>query len=382
MQTQPLRLAGLFVLSATILGCHGRPDEQRRDRPIVRVQEVQLDEVADRFRFLGRVEPVESVELRARVEGFVEEVSFAEGKTVTKGEPLFVIEQANYKANLKDAEARLARARAERKEAKRSFARREALIASDAVSMESVEEAEKRFVAGGADIRSAEAAVARAKLELDYTTIRAPITGRIGKAAYTRGNLVNPSSEPLAEVVQIDPIRVHYTVTDRERLAAWASLSPESLEEFERAFVPTIYLPDGQLYPHAGQIDFTGNKVDPHTGAISVWASFPNPDAILLPGHLVHVDSETKALRRMPVVSPGALQQDRQGTFVYLVNEHEVVERRDVERGEPVSGGVTIRSGLTGGERVILSGFRGAAPGTEVEAVPFVEGALSQLSNP
>ncbi|MEM7437256.1 MAG: efflux RND transporter periplasmic adaptor subunit [Myxococcota bacterium] len=381
MQSQPLLAAGVLVLGATILGCQGGQDEPRRGPPIVRVEEVQLDEVADTFRFLGRVEPVESVELRARVEGFVEEVSFAEGKTVTEGEPLFVIEQENYRANLKDAEARLARARAERKEAKRSFARRESLIASDAVSMESVEEAEKRFVAGGADIRSAEAAVARARLELDYTTIRAPISGRIGKAAYTRGNLVNPNSGPLAEVVQIDPIRVHYTVTDRERLAAWASLSPESLEEFEQAFVPRIYLPDGQRYPHAGQIDFTGNKVDPHTGAISVWASFPNPDAILLPGHLVHVESETKTVHRMPVVSPGALQQDRQGTFVYLVDENDVVERRDVERGEPVGEGVTIRSGLSGGERVILSGFRSAAPGTVVEAVPFVEGALSQLTS-
>ncbi|MEM9729958.1 MAG: efflux RND transporter periplasmic adaptor subunit [Myxococcota bacterium] len=350
--------------------------------PVVRVQEVELGEVTDKGRFLGRVEPIESVELRARVEGFLEDRSFSEGRMVEEGEPLFVIEQANYRANLKDAEAQLARARAERKEAERSFKRRESLIASDAVSLESVEEAEKRFVAGGADIRSAEAAVARAKLELDYTTIRAPISGRISKARYTKGNLVGPTSEPLAEIVQLDPIRVHYTVTDRQRLAAWSAISPESLEDFEGSFVPRIDLPNGERYEHPGKIDFSASKVDPNTGAISIWASFPNPDALLLPGHLVHVESETRATHPAPVVPAAALQQDRNGTFVYIVNDDDLVERRDVERGEVVEGGVTILAGLDGGERAIVASSRGAVPGTKVEPVSFGEGALSQLVVP
>lgn len=372
----------LSVLGASAAACsHGELAEDR-STPVVRVQEVTLGEVTDKGRFLGRVEPIESVELRARVEGFLEEIAFEEGRMVEAGEPLFVIEQANYRANLKDAEARLARARAERKEAERSFKRRESLIASDAVSLESVEEAEKRFVAGGADIRSAEAAVARAKLELEYTTIRAPISGRIGKARYTKGNLVGPSSEPLAEIVQLDPIRVHYSVTDRERLAAWSALSPDSLESFEASFVPRIDLPNGERYEHPGKIDFSASKVDPHTGAISVWASFANPDSLLLPGHLVHVESETRATHPAPVVAQRALQQDRNGSFVYIVNDEGIVERRDVVRGEPVGDGLTIREGLEGGERAIIAGFREAVPGDRVDAVPFREGALSQLAVP
>lgn len=370
------------TVGAVASGCARDEATNEPALPIVRVQQVELGEVADKGRFLGRVEPIESVELRARVEGFLEQTSFSEGRMVEEGEPLFVIEQANYRANLKDAEAQLARARAERKEAQQSFKRREALIASDAVSLESVEEAEKRFIAGGADIRSAEAAVARAKLELDYTTIRAPISGRISKARYTKGNLVGPTSEPLAEIVQLDPIRVHYTVTDRQRLAAWSALSPDSLEAFEESFVPRIDLPNGERYEHPGQIDFSASKVDPHTGAISVWASFPNPDALLLPGHLVHVESETRATHPAPVVPATALQQDRNGTFVYIVNDDDVVERRDVERGEVVEGGVTVRAGLDGGERAIVASSRGAVPGAKVEPVSFNEGALSQLVVP
>ena len=372
-------LLTLGALGAFASACSGRGHDDAEMLPVVRVQEVELGDVADKGRFLGRVEPIESVELRARVEGFLEEIAFSEGRMVEEGDPLFVIEKDNYRANLKEADAQLARARAERKEAERSFKRRESLIASDAVSVESVEEAEKRYVAGGADIRSAEAAVARAKLELDYTTIRAPISGRISKARYTKGNLVGPSSEPLAQIVQLDPIRVHYMVADRQRLAAWSSLSPESLEDFEQSFVPRIDLPNGERYEHPGKIDFSASEVDPNTGSISVWASFPNPESLLLPGHLVHVESETRETHPEPMVPAAALRQDRNGTFVFIVNEDNVVERRDVERGAQVATGVTVRAGLEGGERVIVVSSKGAVPGARVEPVPFEEGRLREF---
>ena len=360
-----------IALAASICaaGCTQGEGQDDPSPPRVRVQEVEVVEHSDRHDFLGRVEAIESVDLRARVEGFLESIDFAEGKHVEEGDRLFRIEQANYEANLKEAQARLTRARAERKEASQLLQRRLALFDADAVSQESLDEAQRLYDASGADVRSAQAALQRAKLDLEYTEIVSPISGRIGKARYTRGNLVGPESESLARVVQLDPIRVVYSVSDRERLAAWTSLKPDSLRDFEDSFVPRITLPNGDLYEHAGRIEFSGTEVDPNTGTIPVWATFPNPDSVLLPGHLVSVESQERSTHATPVVPQIALQQDRNGTFVFLVNEKGIVERRDIEKGERVGADVAVMRGLQGGERVIVAGLQSVAPGQSAEAV-------------
>lgn len=343
------------------------PGQSAGQLPLVAVIEAELEDVSRRYRFLGRVQAIETVALRARVEGFLQERRFEEGKDVEAGQILFLIEPEPYEAALGEAQAALNRASAARREAQLDLNRRLTLLERGNVSQASVDEAERDRDTAAADVAAASARVQRAELDLSYTRIVSPISGRVGRASTTVGNLVGPESEPLARVVQLNPIRVVYSVADRDRLEAWAALNPDSLESFEESFIPQIRLPDGNLYPHAGRLEFTDNQVDPDTGTIAVWAIFPNPDGLLMPGHLVTVESRVEAPRRLPVVPQASVQRDRDGQFVLIVNGDDIVEERRISIGEPFGQGVSVIEGLQGGERIVVRGLQRVEPGIAVE---------------
>lgn len=334
--------------------------------PAVTVKIVELQDAVQQNSYIGRVTAIEAVDLRARVAGFIERVSFDEGQNVAAGDVVFEIEPDQYEAEVSSANASVLRARAQLREAERSLTRAQELFRRDNISEARVDEAQTARDSALADVRAAEALLRQAELNLSYTRITAPIDGRIGRAEITAGNLVGPDSGSLARVVQLDPIRVVFSVSDRELLEARESLGARTQEELEAAFIPSITLPNGQPYSYEGVIEFSDNEINPDTGTISVFALFDNPDAVLLPGQLVTVSARLQEQQQLPAVPQAAVQQDRDGRFVLLVNDDDQVVERRVKIGAQSGTMWLIEEGLEGGERVIFQGLQRARPGIAV----------------
>ncbi len=363
--------------------------------PTVLVAPVRQADVASEAAYVGHVEAVEEVALQARVSGIIEEVGFHEGGMVAAGDLLYRIESAPYRARLDAARARLQMAQAERERAKAQTAvaravldraekrlARMRLAGGDSVAAADLEAAEtavaeaKAQVAvaeaqeAGASSRIAEAkaAVASARIELSYTEIRAPITGRIGRTAWTRGNLVGPDSGVLARIVRLDPVRVVYAVSETELARLQRALAAA---DGGQGFLlrPRLRLPDGSAYPVAGRVLFVDNRVDSATGTVAVRAEFANPDGALLPGRYVTVLVKTAPPRPLPVVPQAAVLTTKEGSAVLMVNGKGVVEARPVTLGPAVGADVAVTSGLRPGERIVVAGMQKVRPGMPAKAV-------------
>jgi len=208
-----------------------------------------------------------------------------------------------------------------------------------------------------------------AQLNLSYTKITAPIAGRIGQSSFSVGNLVGPTSNALARIVQVDPIRVVFSVSDQTLLQIRESAGDVSREELYTRFVPTLRLSNGSAYGKSGQVDFIGNEVDPQTGTIPVWARFDNPNGVLVPGQYATVVIRRAQPRRRPIVPLGAVQQDRDGQFVLLLDDKNQVQSRRVKTGAQIGQDWAVNEGLQGGERLIIEGIQNARPGLTVQPV-------------
>lgn len=334
--------------------------------PAVSVTPVAVEDVAPGARFVGRVEAINAVDIRSRVEGFVEARGFREGQFVEQGQDLFRIEGAGYEAALSAARASLAGAEADLRDAEGRFERSQQLRRTQAASQAALEEALAARDRGRANVMAAEANLRQAELNLSYTTIRAPLAGRIGHTTVAVGSLVSPSSGVLARIVQVDPIRVVFSVSDQSILEFRGGATAGPAE----TFVPTLTLSSGQTYPGAGEIDFIGNEVDPRTGTVPVRVRFANPDGLLVPGQFVTVAVQPDAPRQRPVVPLGAVQLDRQGRFVLLADDSDKVVLRRIRTGAQLDQNWIVEEGLKGGERLIVQGLQNARPGAAVTVVP------------
>ncbi|UEM02831.1 efflux RND transporter periplasmic adaptor subunit [Skermanella rosea] len=335
--------------------------------PAVTTVAVEARDVAPTTEFIGRTEAIESFEARPRVEGFLREVAFRDGQDVTAGQLLYVIEPAPYEAALTAARAQLSRAEANLLQARLSFERTEELRGRGNVSQAQLDEATAARDIAQAEVLAAQAQVQTAELNLGYTRIASPIDGRIGVTAATQGNLVTPGTGALATVVRLDPIRVVFSVSDRDVLAIqeqYAGLSPQ---EVVGRFVPRLRLADGSEYPQDGRVEFVDNRVDPATGTIAVRAVFPNPRQILLPGQFVTALVRPEQSERRPVVPVASVQQDREGRFVLVLDDQNRVSRRRIEVGTQIEQAFAVEQGLQEGETVILGGVQKVQPGMTVQ---------------
>ncbi|MFW5679363.1 MAG: efflux RND transporter periplasmic adaptor subunit [Pseudomonadota bacterium] len=337
-------------------------------RPAVVVQAIETRTLVESESFIGRMEAIEEVDLRARVTGFLERVAFRDGEDVRAGDTLYEIERARYEADLAAAEADVARAQAEVEAARLALRRSETLTARDAVSEARLDEAQARFDAAEATLRQREATVRQAALDLSYTTITAPIGGRIGATRLTAGNLVEPTTAPLARIVQLDPIRARFFVADVDYVALQRQLDDDG-EPLEERFEVHLRLPDDTVYEPAGTIDFYDTGIDPTTGTLAVRATFANPDRLLLPGQFVTVVVEIGEPRSVPVVPFAAVQQDREGRFVLVVDDAGKVEQRRIEIGTEDGSTYEVVDGLERGEDVVVQGVQRVEDGAEVRAV-------------
>lgn len=362
----------LIAAMAALLApaAYGQAPTPQGPPPAVTVATVETKDVARHAEFIGRVEAMQSVDIRARVQGFLQNVAFEEGQDVKAGDLLYVIEPDLYQAALVTARAQLERAQATLRQAERNLARNQELRTRGAVSQAALDEAVAQRDTAQADVMAAQASVKTAEINLGYTKITSPIDGRIGKTNVTKGNLVGPDTGALARVVQLDPIRVVFSVSDRDLLELKQRSGAASQEELNARFVPTLRLSDGTTYPQSGKVAFVANVVDPATGTIAVHAAFPNPRRLLLPGALVTVIVRPEQTRRRPVVTLAAVQQDRQGKYVLLVDENDRVQQRRIEVDGQVDHDWIVSKGLQGGETVIVEGVQKVRPGMLVKPVP------------
>lgn len=338
--------------------------------PAVTTIPVQVRDVAPATDFIGRVEAIRSFEARPRIEGTLEQVAFQEGQNVNAGDLLYVIEQAPYQTALDSAKAQLASAEAKQREAESAYGRTQELRQGGNVSQAQLDQALADRDAAQADVMMNQAQVRTAEINLGYTRITSPVRGRIGATSVTQGNLVGPSTGVLATVMQLDPIRVVFSVADRDLLALQRRLDITQPAQAADKFVPTLVLSDGSEYAEQGKIDFTNNSVDPQTGTVSIRAAFANPKRLLLPGQYVTVRVRRDQPEQRPVVPVAAVQQDQQGSYVLVLDDQNRVQRRPVETGPQVGQMLVVEKGLTAGETVVVGGVQKVRPGMVVQPSP------------
>nr|WP_225164958.1 efflux RND transporter periplasmic adaptor subunit [Ensifer sp. IC4062] len=363
----------LACLTGTVALCVSSPlfaqqqgAGQAMPPPAVVVEKVEVQQVSNPARFTARVETIDAVDIRARVTGFLRAVAFKDGQAVKTGDTLFEIEPDQLEASVASARAQLARAEASRESAERTLARNRDLFARNAVSRAVLDDAQAAFDVAAADALVAEAALNTAELNLSYTRIAAPISGSIGRAMFTAGNLVGPDSGSLARVVRLDPIRVAFAMTEgllvtaRQQEASEGPLDPN-------AFKLSLRLANGTEYDEAGRIEFVENEVDQQTGTVTARAVFPNPHHVLIPGQFVTLSIEGKETPKLPVVPQTAVLQDRAGRFVYLLGQDNTVSQRRIDTGARISNGWAVTTGLNGGEQVVVQGIQRLSDGMTVQ---------------
>lgn len=300
--------------------------------------------------YIASVEPMQEVILRPEVAGKIEQIHFEEGSIVEEGDLLFSIDRSAYQAVAAAAEAEMTSAKKRYDRLKQADAR--------SVSASDLETAESNFL-------RATATFELAKVDLDYTEIKAPVSGRIGTAMVKRGNYVTPGSVELARIVQIDPIRIVFSQTDREYLA----LRRRELSGDAAALEAKLLLPDGSVFPTIGKKDFDDNVINPMTGTIAVRYLFDNPDGLLLPGGYVTAQLSNPAGETGIKIPLRSLLIDQDGTYVLTVDEAGTVGVARVKSGDQIGSDIIILSGLNLGDQVVIDGIQKAMPGATVQVV-------------
>jgi len=370
-----LASATLLALAVALAGCGSQAQEAAgMPPPEVSVATVLSKEVRQWDGYTGRVAAVETVELRPRVSGYIQRVAYDEGQEVDKGDLLFVIDQRPYRAALDRALADLARARAEANLAQTQDARAQQLIEARAISREEFETRKAATAQGNAAVRAAEAAVAAAKLDLQFTEVRAPISGRAGRALVTEGNLAQADATLLTTLVSLDPVHVHFEA-DEQSFLRYSELAREG--ERARSGNPVrIGLANETGYPHAGTVDFIDNQVDPRTGTIRARAVLPNPDRTFTPGLFARVQLQGSAEFDALLVDDKAVLTDQDRKYVYVLGPKDTAVRKDIVTGRMVDGLRVVESGLTAKDRVIVHGVQKVFfPGMPVSPKTIAMGA-------
>lgn len=370
--SRTLILIALFALAA-VAGCRGEAaSESMPPPPEVSVATVVVKEVRPWDEFTGHIEAVETVELRPRVSGYIDSVNYVEGGEVQKGDVLFVIDQRTYRAELARAEAELARATTQAKLAKSEVVRAKKLADARAISTEELDQRNSALAQAEANIQVARSAVDVAKLDLGFTEVRAPISGRAGRALVTPGNLVStqPNATVLTTIVSLDPVYVYFEGDERSYLRYNAmSRTGERASSRDVRNPVRVGLSSDTGYPHAGEMVFMDNQVNPDTGTIRARAVLPNPDRIFTPGLFARVQLAGSDTFRAMLIDDKAVLTDQDRKYVYVVGADGSAQRRDIQLGRMIDGLRVVAAGLEPEDRVIVHGVQKIfMPGMPVDA--------------
>jgi membrane fusion protein (multidrug efflux system) len=336
--------------------------------PAVTVVKVVSEDVRPTSSFTGRIEAQHKVDLRARVDGFLDKRLFIEGADVKEGDLLFVIEKGLYQAAVDEAKAGVATAEAALQLADVEYNRQAELVARDVAARARLDDVTAKRSEARGSLLGQKAALEKAELQLGYTDIRAPISGRIGRANISVGNFVSMSSNALATIVSQDPIYVTFPVTQREILAIRQEYRQErGLSTAREDIVVYLQLADGSRYAGRGTINFLDVTVNQGTDTVLVRANFANSDRVLVDGQLVTVVIERGKGERSLLVPQQALQADQSGTFVLVVDTDNKVQVRHIETAGSHGVNIVARKGLNADDRVITEGIQKVRPGQVVD---------------
>src|SRR5438552_368874 len=371
-----IRLLSAVCLALLLLtGC----DEPKKGAapppsPAVGVRPAAVKGVSRSFEFVGRIKAIDKVEVRARVEGFLEKVLFREGQDVKTGDLLYQIEKVQFQAQVDQAKANLASAEAGATNAQLQYDRSFELSKRQWTPQATVDQNKATVDSDRAKVLQTRAALKQAEVNLDYTDIRSPIDGRIGRTAYTVGNLVNPASGILGTIVSQDPIYVLFPVSvrDLEIIREARRKEDGGLAKIEIR----IHLSNGREYPHRGAWNLTDPQVDQQTDTLIMRATIPNPERHFIDGQSVTAAIREREAAPRLVVPQAALQIDQSGRYVLVVDDQHKVEQRRIETGPNQDTDVVIASGLKEGEKVIVDGIQKVRPGQVVQetALPTAGG--------
>ena len=364
-------IAGLVVVTV-LLVILLRPRPAAVVLPVVAVEPVTTEDVNIYGDYVGRIRAQQFVEIRARVEGYLEKMLFAEGTYIRKGQTLFVIDPRVYRARVDKAKAQLNKARAQALKAKRDLDRIRPLFEQSAASQLELDNATAAYESAVADVAVGEADLTQAQMTLGYTSVQSPIAGYISERNADIGTLVGPSGKSLlATVVKSDTVRVDFSMTGMDYLRSKERNVNLGQKDSTRRWNPyiTVTLPDNSRYPLRGLVDFADPQVDPETGTFSVRAEMPNPDHILLPGQFTKVKLLLDVRENAVVVPSKAIVIEKGGAYIFVVRPDSVVEKRFIETGPELDNKTVVERGLLSGERIVVEGYHKLNHGMRVEAV-------------
>lgn len=367
-------IVGVWATAALLAACGDSNTKPQGEAPPFQVEAITLaprtvDEVVE---LPGRVAAVRTAEVRARVDGIVERRLYSEGTDVKQGAPLFAIDPREMRASTASARASLERAKATLANARKDVARYTPLVARKAISAQEFDAAQAAVSQGEADVAAAQAALDKAELDLSYTTVTAPIPGRVGRAEVTEGALVSASQATLlTRIEQLNPIYVRFSLPNAEvlQLRRQAAAGQFTMPSIDRVEVRLV-LEDGSSYGHVGHLNFLDQAVDPSTGGLSLRAEFPNPERVLLPGQFVRARLAGAPNPNTLTVPQAAVQMSGQKASVLVVGPDGVVASRPIVLGAMMGDRFVVTSGLKAGERVITGGVQKVRPGQKVTIAP------------
>jgi multidrug efflux system membrane fusion protein len=369
---QPGLLA--FVTLVTMIGCETQTESDAKPAqgqpPSVKIVQPLAQDVTEWDEYTGRIEAVSSVDVRARVSGYLEKVNFKAGEKVKKGDLLFLIDPKPFSAQLNFAAAELERAKAKRELAKNDMERAERLFRGKAISEEEYDARSKGLREAVATVNSAEANVYTARLNLDFTKIRAPIDGQIGRELITEGNLVSGGGGDatlLTFIVSTNPVYVYVDADERSVLKYRRQSGQDGSNNIGAGQTPAqLALADEADFPHQGILDYIAPREDAATGTVTLRGVFANPDGLLSPGFFARMRVRGSESYPAILVPDRAIATDQAQRFVWIVNQENQVEYRRVVLGAPIGQSRVIKEGLKAGEWVVIEGLQKLKPGIKV----------------
>ncbi len=361
-------VAGILLFTALVVWL-AWPKPVAPIYPVVATEKVLTQDMEIYGEYVGRIRAQQFVEIRARVEGYLESMQFEEGTYIKKGQVLFIIDPQFYKARVDKARSLLHKNQALQQKAERDLNRIRPLYEQNAASQLDLDNAIAAYESAKSEVIMSEADLTQAEMALSYTTVRSPISGYISERNVDIGTLVGPGGKSLlATIVKSDTVNVTFSMTGLEYLMSKERNVNLGKQDTARTWNPyiTITLPDNSIYPLKGLVDFAEPQVDPKTGTFSVRAAMPNPEHILLPGQFTKVKLLLDVREEAVIVPTKAISIESDGAYIYAVRPDSIVEKRFVELGPEVNNQTVIERGLMQGEQIVVEGYHKLTHGTKV----------------
>jgi RND family efflux transporter MFP subunit len=355
-------------LAASLPVASARAQDASVPPPPVTVAKPVVRDVVDNDEFIGRFEPVDQVSVRSRVGGYLQEIHFADGALVKQGDLLFVIDQRPFITALNEANAALEVAKSTQTYAEAQFNRAQSLATSGSQSVSTLDDRRREWISAQANVRGAQATADRAALDMDYTKITAPLSGRIDRRLISAGNLVQADQSILTTIVSLDPIDFYFDVDERRLLnfADTARRQGKDLQQGGGGVDVAVTISDANAKPFKGKLDFAENRIDNESGTIRVRARFANPDLVLQPGLFGRIQVEASNVYKAILVPDEAIGSDQNERVVFVVAADGKVSTKPVRPGPRLYGYRVIREGLDGTETIIVNGLMRARPGSKI----------------